>query len=687
MLPRISSKSVSSLFCPINIRPKLCYLKDQLKNGAVKAAIVVLNNGTVTNISKNISTFACKLLISIKNLNRVTENEQPIKSGSFSIRFEPIDKQVPLLHAFGRKICYPHEISDKERNMLNTLDIVFNEKQVSCLNELIPKFNLNKITSCYLRNKRKGSSRFDDCYLDNPEKSHTFSKIISSFENLKELHLKCFADYGKAFPIILFDLVKRNRRLTLLEVDLRSPKLKGFAKDIESSMIKSIKEAIRNATSLKKLILYGATANTLSALMENNGLKNISQIPCLDFNIKPCLFNKSRDDNYIYINRHYDRTEARIGTQLAKFFEKIRADVITEINLNYQIIGSEATSKLANFISSSKILNNLFLENCDIDDANVIKLTNALQNNRSIEVLNLKKNKITKTGMDALAKVLLCNNTLRILDLSGTKQNESTMRDFIKSLKNNRALRALRLSLSTVGSGFARSISEVFKSNKTLMHLKMKIESIERNDYLRIRVSAILNKSPPILRIPVKRYDHNDELQKVVRKATKRIKNASNISTVVELSPLISSMMIYPYSEKDWPNELTKYVLNVLDKTLKDNHTRDIVKKYLIAQLAPSLDSCEDKKKVKEIALFKMKELCCDRLNQIMDKTSFNRKLISKKYRASYLKLMTSYFSSLITDNVPANLLKDRVWGTKEEQRLAKNEATKLLALLKFPAD
>lgn len=680
MLPQINT--FFRILPPININQKAHYLKNQLKRGSAQAiTLLIFLAKKLLELAKYIFLLAYQLFMFAKNTNRFTENAKPKTPGTFTIQCESSQSLSPRLRAFGREVLFPCELSSKESAMLHTINIHFNKTNIPKLNRLIPKFNLSQVKECYLNYVYVTS--YNEYNAQNLEELRGFSKIISSFKNLKKLHLKCFSESGSIFPLLISELIKRGHKLDILEIDLTSPELKYFSATKEKETIQAIKKALNTASTpfIKKLILYGATGNTLTALMQNDALKTISQIPSLSFSIKPDYCNVF----YAHNIRCYDRATTQIGLPLSQFFEKIGSDILTEINLNYQIIGNEGTCKLAKFISSSKTLRNLFLENCDIDDDKMLQLANVLQNNKSIQILNLKKNQIKKAGMNALAKLLLRNNTLHTLNLSATKQNEDTMHDFIESLCSNKSLKNLKLSLTHVGSDFAQSIAKVFKANNSLTHLKMNIQSIQFKDYLTLRANSVLNKSPSILRICVKNsnYTYNRALRRIEKEVTEKLQHASNISTIMELSPLITSMFVHPYSEKEWSSKLSKYVSNILDKTIKDIHTKYIIKNYLVAQLAPSPDACKDKDEIKKIALCKMKYLCCDRLTQIMNEVSCNGKAISKSYRALCLKLMTNYFSNLIVNNALSNSLKDKVWGTNDERNAAKKEATRLIDLLK----
>lgn len=133
---------------------------------------------------------------------------------------------------------------------------------------------------------------------------------------------------------------------------------------------------------------------------------------------------------------------------------------------------------LADFLSHSKSIKNLKLQECELDSVSFSHVAKAISKNQSLETLDCNRNKIGDEAIEDLAKALILNFSIKTLILSYNEITGSGAKVlFLNSFNSNYQLKEISLKKNNIGDEGATAIAEHI-SRKTCL---IKINILENN--------------------------------------------------------------------------------------------------------------------------------------------------------------------------------------------------------------
>eukprot|EP01031_Cornospumella_fuschlensis_P030219 gene30219-36515_t len=182
---------------------------------------------------------------------------------------------------------------------------------------------------------------------------------------------------------------------------------------------------------------------------------------------------------------------------------------ITYLNMSFNVIGSEAASALAKYLSSPTCsLKSLILQKADVDDDECQNFVDALHHNRSLTELDLSDNKVGSsenlntvmpdivTGGEALAELLRSQHcTLQTLKLGWNLIRLGGADDLCSSLSMNQSITYLDLSFNSLGSSGGIALGDALQDNYTLRTLYVSNNSLDSIACVTICAGILQNKN------------------------------------------------------------------------------------------------------------------------------------------------------------------------------------------------
>ena len=120
---------------------------------------------------------------------------------------------------------------------------------------------------------------------------------------------------------------------------------------------------------------------------------------------------------------------------------------LQELNLSYNQINIESTTKIAEVIEHNTTLQKLNISNCNIPGDRMDAISDSLRNNFTLQELNMShNNNIMFEGASKIAEVILVNAMLQKLDISSCHIPDDRVVIVSESYKNNKTLQELIIS-------------------------------------------------------------------------------------------------------------------------------------------------------------------------------------------------------------------------------------------------
>lgn len=162
-------------------------------------------------------------------------------------------------------------------------------------------------------------------------------------------------------------------------------------------------------------------------------------------------------------------------------------DNITELNFERLIrnvrdlaVGSQAHDAIVEYLSSSRSIHKISLDNNDLRAEQVIKIAKALKQNKTLQELSLNNNYAGDDGAKAIAEALSDNHTLISLSLANNYIKQAGSESFATALGRNNTLKTLNLSGQYIGDQAARVFAATMLNNNSLTNLELDYKFINR---------------------------------------------------------------------------------------------------------------------------------------------------------------------------------------------------------------
>ena len=155
-------------------------------------------------------------------------------------------------------------------------------------------------------------------------------------------------------------------------------------------------------------------------------------------------------------------------SKLKTAIEQIRANIVTEINLNSEEIGDEGAKAIALVLMVNTSLSTLYLYGNKIGDEGAKDIALALMVNTSLSDLYLNGNQIGNEGTKDIAQALMVNTSVSTLYLRYSKIGDEGGRAIAQALMVNTSLSNLDLGGNQIGNEGGRAIREIIQRNKNV---------------------------------------------------------------------------------------------------------------------------------------------------------------------------------------------------------------------------
>jgi len=263
----------------------------------------------------------------------------------------------------------------------------------------------------------------------------------------------------------------------------------------------------------------------------------------------------------------YNLADRRQKIETIKLIEQlinaIKANTITEINLNYKNVNDADISQLAKALKYNQSVTALNIKSGIIKIAGAQALSKMLKKNQTLTRLNLKKNEIGFEGAYLLSEVLKENQTLTYLNLKRNTIGFQGTLALSNMLKVNQTLHYLNLEKDQITQEAIQALSDMLKVNRTLTHLKLKHNNMGIKEAIMLKNALKSNSTLTILNCGMsnKWRTTKKAIKKALRANQDQIKKTRN-------QTLFTAIMLLRHAnseEAKLPFELWVMILSQLD--------------------------------------------------------------------------------------------------------------------------
>ncbi|XP_011270673.1 hypothetical protein, variant [Capsaspora owczarzaki ATCC 30864] len=231
------------------------------------------------------------------------------------------------------------------------------------------------------------------------------------------------------------------------------------------------------------LMLSGARMNEAEAQAVVEGLKVNTKLIFLSLSANPIAavtiadllrVNKTIQNLFLQENQIGDADAVAIADAL-----KVNT-TLNDLDLKVNQIGDAGAVAIADALKLNMTLKKLRLDENQIGDAGAVAIADALKLNTTLARLLLVENQIGKAGAQAIAEALTVNTTVTELRLDKNQIGDAGAQAIAEALKVNTTLTELRLHQTQIGDVGAQAIAEALKGNPTGITVDLNSNCIDR---------------------------------------------------------------------------------------------------------------------------------------------------------------------------------------------------------------
>ncbi|KJE96276.1 hypothetical protein CAOG_06619 [Capsaspora owczarzaki ATCC 30864] len=292
------------------------------------------------------------------------------------------------------------------------------------------------------------------------------------------------------------------------------------------------------------LMLSGARMNEAEAQAVVEGLKVNTKLIFLSLSTNPIAavtiadllrVNKTIQNLFLQENQIGDADAVAIADAL-----KVNT-TLNDLDLKVNQIGDAGAVAIADALKLNMTLKKLRLDENQIGDAGAVAIANALKLNTTLARLLLVENQIGKAGAQAIAEALTVNTTVTELRLDKNQIGDAGAQAIAEALKVNTTLTELRLHQTQIGDVGAQAIAEALKVNTTLIDLQLSGNQI--GDIGAQAIAEALKGNPTGITVDLNSNCIDRAFVQLVKQAQKTKNRGLYLSNDTQFNPLVFSLL------------------------------------------------------------------------------------------------------------------------------------------------
>ncbi|KAN0018191.1 hypothetical protein ACTFIU_010805 [Dictyostelium citrinum] len=281
----------------------------------------------------------------------------------------------------------------------------------------------------------------------------------------------------------------------------------------------ALARAMKTNNKLEKLYLRLNYINGQTAIMLGNSLAHNSTLRTvhldhIDDQSGAVFFEalgKSTTTVLNELNLSNCQLESASASEISKTLSK-KTSTLVDINFKSNKLGGSLIS-IAKALEVNSTITRLNLsDNRIFDTSGGWELADALSNNKTITALSLSTNGLGNGFAEGIARALNSPTcALKSLDISGNQIDYAGAKYIAEALSNNKTLKLLNMSQNKLSPQFGQLIADSLKVNRSLIHLELSYTSLGDKGSLPI-ASLLANDGTHLIRLNMNENDINDKV-------------------------------------------------------------------------------------------------------------------------------------------------------------------------------
>ena len=177
-----------------------------------------------------------------------------------------------------------------------------------------------------------------------------------------------------------------------------------------------------------------------------------------------------------------------------KVLKALKSCKLKVLGLGLNKVGARGATTLAKLLPSFELLELLGLSDAGLDEGDVEKVLEALKSCKKLKILHLGLNKVGARGATALAKILPSFELLEELYLSDADLEEADVEKVLEALKSCKKLKKLYLGNNKISARGATTLVEMLPSFSCLKLLNLLNVSLDQEVKTKLRAIRSLSK-------------------------------------------------------------------------------------------------------------------------------------------------------------------------------------------------
>ncbi|KAM9980924.1 hypothetical protein ACTFIY_003228 [Dictyostelium cf. discoideum] len=281
----------------------------------------------------------------------------------------------------------------------------------------------------------------------------------------------------------------------------------------------ALARAMKTNNKLERLYLRLNYINGQTAIMLGNSLAHNSTLKSvhldhIDDQSGAVFFEslgKSTTTVLNELNLSNCQLESASASEISKTLSK-KTSTLVDINFKSNKLGVSLIS-IARALEVNSTITRLNLsDNRIFDTSGGWELADALSHNKTITALSLSTNSLGNGFAEGIARALnSLSCSLKSLDISGNQIDYAGAKYIAEALSNNKTLKLLNMSQNKLSPQFGQLIADSLKVNRSLIHLELSYTSLGDKGSLPI-ASLLANDGTHLIRLNMNENEINDKV-------------------------------------------------------------------------------------------------------------------------------------------------------------------------------